>query len=78
MSKNDLKGRQKELQVSGRFELSGVRVTKGKITDSKCMKEIQGKSIALYVSGKLFTYRFPKPKFCPKGDVSVDVGLGEG
>ena len=58
--------------------MSGVRVTKGKITDSKCMKEIQGKSIALYVSGKLFTYRFPKPKFCPKGEVSINVGLGEG
>ena len=42
------------------------------------MKEIQGKSIASYVSWKLFAYRFPEPNFCPKGEVSVNVGLGEG
>ena len=27
---------------------------------------------------KLPTYPSPKPKFCPKGEVSVNVGLGEG
>ena len=30
------------------------------------------------VSGKLPTYPSPKPTFCPKWEVSVDVGLGEG
>ena len=30
------------------------------------------------VSGKLLTYPSPKPTFCPKWEVSVDVGLGEG
>ena len=33
---------------------------------------------SLYVSGKLPTYPFPKPTFCPKWEVSVNVGLGEG
>ena len=31
-----------------------------------------------YVSGKLPIYPFPKPTFCPKWEVSVNVGLGEG
>ena len=33
---------------------------------------------SLYVSAKLPTYPSPRPTFCPKGDVSVNVGLGEG
>ena len=33
---------------------------------------------SLYISGKLPTYPSPKPRFCPKWEVSVDVGLGEG
>ena len=33
---------------------------------------------SLYVSGKLPTNTFPKPTFCPKWEVSVNVGLGEG
>ena len=33
---------------------------------------------SLYVSGKLPTYRSPKPTFCPKWKISVNVGLGEG
>ena len=33
---------------------------------------------SLYVSGKLPTYPSPKPTFCPKWEVSVNVGLGEG
>ena len=33
---------------------------------------------SLYVSGKLPTYTFPKPTFCPKWEVSVNVVLGEG
>ena len=32
----------------------------------------------LYVSGKLPTYPFPKATFCPKCEVSVNVGVGEG
>ena len=32
----------------------------------------------LYVSGKVPTYPSPKPTFCPKWEVSVNVGLGEG
>ena len=28
--------------------------------------------------GKLPTYPFPKPTFCPKWEASVNVGLGEG
>ena len=32
----------------------------------------------LYVSGKLPTYPSPKPTFCPKWELSVIVGLGEG
>ena len=32
----------------------------------------------LYVSGKLPTYPSPKPTFCPKWELSVNVGLGEG
>ena len=31
----------------------------------------------LYVSGKLPTYSSPKPTFYPKGEISVNVGLGE-
>ena len=34
--------------------------------------------MALYVSGKLLTYPSPKPKFYPKWEVSVNVGLGRG
>ena len=30
------------------------------------------------VSGKLPTYPSPKPIFCPKWEVSVNIGLGEG
>ena len=33
---------------------------------------------SLHVSGKLPTYPSPKPTFCPKWEVSVNVGLGEG
>ena len=33
---------------------------------------------SLHVSGKLSTYPSPKPTFCPKWEVSVNVGLGEG
>ena len=33
---------------------------------------------SLYVSGRLPTYPSPKPTFCPKGEESVNVGLGEG
>ena len=32
----------------------------------------------LYVSGKLPTYPSPNPTFCPKREVSVNVGLWEG
>ena len=33
---------------------------------------------SFYVSWKLPTYPSPKPAFCPKWEVSVNVGLGEG
>ena len=33
---------------------------------------------SLYVSGKLLTYPYPKPTFCPKWKVSVNVRLGKG
>ena len=33
---------------------------------------------SLYVPGKLPTYCSPKPTFCPKREVSVNVGLEEG
>ena len=33
---------------------------------------------SLYVFGKLLTHPFPRPTFCPKWEVSVKVGLGEG
>ena len=33
---------------------------------------------SLYISRKLPTYPSPKPTFCPKWEVSVKVGLGEG
>ena len=33
---------------------------------------------SLHVSGKLPTHLSPKPTFCPKWEVSVNVGLGEG
>ena len=33
---------------------------------------------SLYVSGKLPAYPSPKPTFCPKWEVIVNVGLGEG
>ena len=33
---------------------------------------------SLTVSGWLATYPFPKLKFCPKWEVSVNVDLGEG
>ena len=33
---------------------------------------------SLYVPGKLPTYPSPKPTFCPKWGVSVNVDLGEG
>ena len=29
------------------------------------------------VSGKLHTYPSPKPSFCPKGEVSINVSVGE-
>ena len=34
--------------------------------------------VSLYVSGKLPTYPFPKPTFCPKWEVSVNVDEREG
>ena len=33
---------------------------------------------SLYVSGKLPTYSSPKPTFCPKWEVRVNVSLGRG
>ena len=33
---------------------------------------------SLYVFGKLPTYPFPKPTFCPKWEASGNVGLGDG
>ena len=33
---------------------------------------------AIWVSGKLPTYPSPKPTFCPKREVSVNVNLREG
>ena len=33
---------------------------------------------SLYISGKLPTYPTPKPTFCPKWEVSVNVHVGEG
>ena len=33
---------------------------------------------SLYVFGNLPTYPSPKPTFCPKWEVSANVGLGEG
>ena len=33
---------------------------------------------SIQVSGKLPTYPSPKPSFCPKWEVSVNVSLGEG
>ena len=33
---------------------------------------------SLYASEKLPTHPSPKPTFCPKWEVSVNVGLGEG
>ena len=33
---------------------------------------------SLYVSGKLPTYPSLKPTFCPKWEVSINVGLGDG
>ena len=33
---------------------------------------------SLYVFGKLLTHPFPRPTFCPKWELSVKVGLGEG
>ena len=33
---------------------------------------------SLHVSGKLSPYPSPKPTFCPKRGVIVNVGLGEG
>ena len=47
--RNDLRGNKN--RVSGRFELSKVRVTEGKITVN--MKEIEGKSILVPVSAWL-------------------------
>ena len=44
-----------------------------KATDSGIQADI-----SLYVSGKLPTYPSPKPKFSPKWEVGVNVGLGEG
>ena len=34
--------------------------------------------VSLYVFGKLLTHPFPRPTFCPKWELSVKVGLGEG
>ena len=34
--------------------------------------------ISIYISGKQPTYPSPKPTFCPKWELSVNVGLGEG
>ena len=36
-----------------------------------------GKKLGSYVPKKLHTYPFPKPTFCIKWEVSVNVGLGE-
>ena len=33
---------------------------------------------SFYVSGKLPTYPSAKPAFCPKWEVSVNIGLEEG
>ena len=42
-------------------------------------KTIQQSLIGLiWVSGKLPTYPSPKPSFCPKREVSVNVSLGKG
>ena len=39
---------------------------------------LSSKIASHHISGKLTTYPSPKPTFCPKRDVSVNVDLGEG
>ena len=34
--------------------------------------------ISIYISGKQPIYPSPKPTFCPKWELSVNFGLGEG
>ena len=50
----------------------------GKI-NKRIKKNAKEKSIGLiFVSETLPTYPSPKPKLCPKWEVSVNVSLGEG
>ena len=52
-------------------------ILNGQCTDSTPSVSYIG---SLYISGKLPTYPSPKPTFCPKRKVGVDVdvGIGEG
>ena len=48
--------------------------TSGTVTEDR----EENRDHVLYVSGKLPTCPSLKPTFCPKREVSVNVGLGEG
>ena len=49
-------------------------MTSGTVTEDR----EENRDHVIYVSGKLPTYPSLKPTFCPKREVSVNVGLGEG
>ena len=43
-----------------------------------CLQKQTKNAGSLYISGNLSTYPSPKPTFCFKWEVNVNVGLGEG
>ena len=65
---NQLKGVQK-----GRYQLQVSVSARCPLRESRLYR-----FVALTISGKLSTYPSPKPTFCPRWEVSVNAGLGEG
>ena len=56
----------------------GKKISSSRTTGVDFFHALHNVHGSLHVSRKLLTYPSPKPTFCPKGEVSVNVGLGEG
>ena len=65
-------------QVSLKSYWPGKKISSPQTTGLDFFQALHHVHGSLYVSGKLPTYPSPKPTFCLKSEVSVNVGLGEG
>ena len=65
-------------QVSFKSYWPGKKISSSRSTRLDFFQALHNVHGSLYVSRKLPTYPFPRPTFCPKWEVSVNVGLGKG